>query len=185
MAREQEVEQVRGEVSPGGSTGTPSVGWHVCKQGTRFAALEPLSQGLMATVSSVAADAGRGLALRLDHGSRYLSDHFQYWGDRTPLHLYRATPDQRRGGTLHSDPQGAGHLWPRIPEPERGERGGPALCGHLQPGVAGGKKWLQKPQPGQGSMAHPGLTRQGGLKKLVSKKPDAVQSSRQACAILP
>ena len=26
------------------------VGWHVCKQGTRFAALEPISQGLMATV---------------------------------------------------------------------------------------------------------------------------------------
>jgi transposase InsO family protein len=27
-------------------------------------------------------DAGRGLALRLGHGSRYLSDHFQYWGIR-------------------------------------------------------------------------------------------------------
>ena len=25
------------------------MGWHVCKQGTRFAALEPISQGLMAT----------------------------------------------------------------------------------------------------------------------------------------
>ena len=60
------------------------MGWHVCKQGTRFAALEPISQGLMATASSVAADAGRGLSLRLDHGTQYLSDHFQnqlkYWG---------------------------------------------------------------------------------------------------------
>ena len=60
------------------------VGWHVCKQGTRFAALEPISQGLMATVGSVAADAGRGLSLRMDHGTQYLSDHFQnqlkYWG---------------------------------------------------------------------------------------------------------
>ena len=28
------------------------VGWHVCKQGTWFAALEPISQGLMATEGS-------------------------------------------------------------------------------------------------------------------------------------
>jgi len=60
------------------------LGWHVCKQGTRFAALEPISQGLRATAGSVAADAGRGLALRMDHGTQYLSDHFQnqlkHWG---------------------------------------------------------------------------------------------------------
>ena len=60
------------------------LGWHVCKQGTRFAALEPISQGLKATVGSVAPDAGRGLSLRMDHGTQYLSDHFQnqlkYWG---------------------------------------------------------------------------------------------------------
>ena len=59
-------------------------GLAVCKQGTRFAALEPISQGLMATVGSVTADAGRGLSLRMDHGTQYLSDHFQnqlkYWG---------------------------------------------------------------------------------------------------------
>jgi transposase InsO family protein len=35
------------------------VGWHVGTQGTRFAALEPVSQGLMATVGEVGADAGR------------------------------------------------------------------------------------------------------------------------------
>lgn len=38
----------------------------------------------MATVGSVTADAGRGLALRMDHGAQYLSDHFlnqlKYWG---------------------------------------------------------------------------------------------------------
>lgn len=60
------------------------VGWHVCKQGSRFAALEPIAQGLMATVGKVGADAGRGLALRLDHGTQYLSDHFlnqlKHWG---------------------------------------------------------------------------------------------------------
>jgi len=68
------------------------MGWHVCKQGTRFAALEPMSQGLMATVGMVAADAGRGLSLRMDHGTQYLSDHFQnqlkHWGINLQLCLY-------------------------------------------------------------------------------------------------
>ena len=60
------------------------VGWHVCKIGSRFAALEPIAQGLERTRGSVDAGVARGLALRMDHGSQYLSDHFQkqirYWG---------------------------------------------------------------------------------------------------------
>ena len=60
------------------------VGWHVCKVGSRFAALEPVAQGLGRLYGSVEADVARGLALRMDHGSQYLSDHFlnqiRYWG---------------------------------------------------------------------------------------------------------
>ena len=60
------------------------VGWHVCKVGNRFAALEPVAQGLRRLYGSVEADVARGLALRMDHGSQYLSDHFlnqlRYWG---------------------------------------------------------------------------------------------------------
>jgi putative transposase len=60
------------------------VGWHVCKIGNRFAALEPISQGLQRIYGSVDAEVARGLSLRMDHGSQYLSDHFQkqirYWG---------------------------------------------------------------------------------------------------------
>ena len=60
------------------------VGWHVCKVGNRFAALEPVAQGLRRRYGSVEADVARGLALRMDHGSQYLSDHFlnqlRYWG---------------------------------------------------------------------------------------------------------
>ena len=52
------------------------VGWHVCKVGSRFAALEPIAQGLGRRYGSVEADVARGLALRMDHGSQYLSDHF-------------------------------------------------------------------------------------------------------------
>ena len=67
------------------------VGWHVCKVGNRFAALEPVAQGLRRRCGSVEADAARGLALRMDHGSQYLSDHFlnqvRYWGIRPSFGL--------------------------------------------------------------------------------------------------
>ena len=60
------------------------VGWHVCKRGNRFAALQPISMGLAGLYGSTAAGAARGLALRMDHGSQYLSDHFtnqiKFWG---------------------------------------------------------------------------------------------------------
>ena len=53
--------------------------------GNRFAALEPVAQGLRRLYGSVEADVARGLALRMDHGSQYLSDHFliqlRYWGN--------------------------------------------------------------------------------------------------------
>jgi len=63
---------------------TECVGWYVTKQGTRYAALEPISQGLASIYGSVTADVARGLRLRMDHGSQYLSDHFvnqvRFWG---------------------------------------------------------------------------------------------------------
>ena len=45
------------------------VGWHVCKRGDRFAALQPISMGLARLYASTSAGAARGLALRMDHGS--------------------------------------------------------------------------------------------------------------------
>ncbi|QVW36014.1 IS3 family transposase [Geobacter sulfurreducens] len=60
------------------------VGWHVTKNGDRFAALQPLFMGIKARFGSVGAAAARGLVLRMDHGSQYLSEHFQnqikFWG---------------------------------------------------------------------------------------------------------
>lgn len=60
------------------------VGWHVTKKGDRFAALQPLSMGLMKHYGSVQAGVARGLTLRMDNGSQYLSEHFQnqikFWG---------------------------------------------------------------------------------------------------------
>jgi transposase InsO family protein len=63
---------------------TECVGFHVCKEGNRYAALEPLAMALQRIFGSVRADVARGLAVRHDHGSQYLSDHFQhqlrFWG---------------------------------------------------------------------------------------------------------
>ncbi len=60
------------------------VGWHVAKIGDRFAALEPIAQWLVRHFGGVHAQAGRGLALRMDHGTQYMSDHFlnqvKFWG---------------------------------------------------------------------------------------------------------
>ena len=60
------------------------VGWHVTKHGDRYAALEPISQGLTSLYGSLAAGVARGLQLRMDHGSQYTTDHFinqvRFWG---------------------------------------------------------------------------------------------------------
>jgi len=60
------------------------VGWHVVKRGTRYAALEPIAMGLQDIYGGIQAGVARGLSLRMDHGTQYLSDHFlnqaRYWG---------------------------------------------------------------------------------------------------------
>ena len=48
------------------------VGWHVCKVGSRFAALDPIAQGLERLYGSLDADVARGLALRMDETRRAL-----------------------------------------------------------------------------------------------------------------
>ncbi|MEX3582204.1 MAG: integrase core domain-containing protein [Burkholderia sp.] len=63
--------------------------------GDCFAALEPISQGVRAQFGSVEADAGRGLSLRMDHGSQYRSDdvraQLKFWGI-TPSYAFVAEP---------------------------------------------------------------------------------------------
>ncbi len=62
------------------------VGIHAVKIGNRFAALQPIAQGLLAEFGAAGADAdaGRGLTLRMDHGTQYTADDFlnqiRFWG---------------------------------------------------------------------------------------------------------
>ncbi len=72
------------------------LGWHLTKTGDRFAALQPISMALTSRFGSVSADAARGLALRMDNGPQYLSDHFQnqikFWGI-APSFAFVAEPE--------------------------------------------------------------------------------------------
>lgn len=60
------------------------VGKHICKTGDRFAALEPISQGVTTHFGSAGAQSALGLSLRRDNGPQYTSDDFhqqiRYWG---------------------------------------------------------------------------------------------------------
>jgi putative transposase len=53
------------------------IGIHAHARATRFEALEPIRQGVRRHFGGFAAAAARGLKLRHDHGSQYMSDHFQ------------------------------------------------------------------------------------------------------------
>src|SRR5918998_1090544 len=53
------------------------VGIHAHARATRFQALEPLRQGVRQHFGGFAQAIARGLAVRHDHGSQYMSDHFQ------------------------------------------------------------------------------------------------------------
>jgi transposase InsO family protein len=53
------------------------VGIHASHRATRFEALEPIRQGVRRHFGAFGKGIARGLAVRHDHGSQYMSDHFQ------------------------------------------------------------------------------------------------------------
>jgi len=53
------------------------VGIHAARSANRFEALEPVRQGVNRCFGSIAPDVARGLRLRHDHGSNYMSEDFQ------------------------------------------------------------------------------------------------------------
>jgi putative transposase len=53
------------------------VGSHAARSGNRFEALEPVRQGVLRHFGRIGKDVAKGLALRHDHGSNYMSGDFQ------------------------------------------------------------------------------------------------------------
>ena len=124
------------------------VGWHVCKRGDRFAALQPISMGLAGLYGSTAAGAARGLALRMDHGSQYLSDHFtnqiKFWGIQ-PSYAFVAEP-QTNGVAERFNRTRTDHPWSHLPQ-HRGAAGRrPRLRRTLQCPVDRRKERLPEPR---------------------------------------
>jgi transposase InsO family protein len=72
------------------------LGWHVAKCGTRFEATQALAMAVRQQFGHLRADAARGLALRHDHGSNFMADHFQkqakFWGI-TPSYAFVRQPE--------------------------------------------------------------------------------------------
>src|SRR3954447_22900085 len=54
-----------------------ALGWHVAEKADRFAAAQALDLAIHTACGAVRADAARGLLLRHDHGSAFMSDPFQ------------------------------------------------------------------------------------------------------------
>jgi putative transposase len=61
-----------------------AMGWHVTKIGDRYAAAQAVGMAIKTVFGTVAAGGARGVALRHDHGSAFMADHFQnqikFWG---------------------------------------------------------------------------------------------------------
>jgi transposase InsO family protein len=53
------------------------LGWHVAKHGNRYAAAEALALAVSQLFGAVRADAARGVLVRHDHGSPFMSEYFQ------------------------------------------------------------------------------------------------------------
>jgi putative transposase len=60
------------------------LGWHLTKQGNRFAAIEAMTQAVEHVFGKATSMIARGVKLRVDHGSQFLSEGFvnqtRYWG---------------------------------------------------------------------------------------------------------
>jgi len=72
------------------------LGWHVTKSGTRFEATQALAMAVRQQFGHLSAGAARGLALRHDHGSNFMADHFhkqaRFWGI-APSYAFVAEPE--------------------------------------------------------------------------------------------
>ena len=55
----------------------PKLGWHVAKIGDRYEAAQGVGMAVTTAFGAITAGVARGVALRHDHGSQFMADHFQ------------------------------------------------------------------------------------------------------------
>ena len=72
------------------------LGWHVAKHGTRFEAVQAVEMAVRREFGHLGAGVARGLALRHDHGSNFMAEHFQhqlrFWG-MSPSYAFVGEPE--------------------------------------------------------------------------------------------
>ena len=91
------------------------IGLHAAKIGNRFAALQPIAQGLQAASGTTGAQAGQGLKLRRNHGTQYTADDFlkqiEFWAST------RVSPSlSNRRPTASLNAEGTGDPRPTLPQ---------------------------------------------------------------------
>jgi putative transposase len=73
-----------------------ALGWHVAKRGDRYAAAQAVGMAVRNVFGHVNPSAARGVALRHDHGSAFLAEHFhnqiRFWG-MTPSYAFVGEPE--------------------------------------------------------------------------------------------
>ena len=86
------------------------IGTHAARSANRFEALEPVRQGVYRCFGSIAPGVARGLELRHDHGSNYMSGDFQSeikcLGIEASPSFVRETRGQWRRRALHPNLEG-------------------------------------------------------------------------------
>ena len=141
---------------------TDVVGWHVAKKGDRWAALEPIRQGVRTHMDGLRAQdrSGARPTARLGPSVHRPSVPRRAGLARDPLDglVRRRAGVQRRRGTLHADAEGRVPVPPRLREPRGGQAGDRCVHRTLQPRVAPGAARVSDPGPGP-SGAHP----EGGM----------------------
>ena len=138
------------------------VGWHVCKVGSRFAALEPIAQGLpgasMAPSTPTALEGWRcGWTTAASTCPTTFSTRFRYWGIR-PSYGFVEEPEtngvaERWNRTLKEQATHGAHL----PEPQGGTRRRDRVRGAVQHDLAAREARVSHADRGpRGARATPG-----------------------------
>ena len=138
------------------------VGWHVCKRGDRFAALQPILHGACEAVCLDLRRCGAGAGLadgsRLPVSVGPLHQPDQVLGHPAVLRLRRTAPDQRRRREVQSHAQGTDHPWPHLPQHRGAAERRPRVRRTVQCPVDRGEERLPEPRSSSSGVAHRDVT---------------------------
>ena len=105
---------------------------------------------------------GAGLALRMDHGSQYLSDHFtnqiKFWGIQPSYAFVEQPQTKRRRREVQSHAQGTDHPWPHLPQHRGAAERRPRVRRTVQCPVDRGEERLPEPRSSSSGVAHRDVT---------------------------